>query len=392
MLTLSFDDLKLHQDDWGLKERYFANQNYMVQEGRYRYVYEAMLIETVSAQLEYHHINPKDLKNSIIDSKCYVTRVLHLSEWGLDPTKSRTLLENILGFSASIRILSKDPVSPLSSTIDVCKAITANGIWDFHLVDRIVCYKKILTDFVPTVGEVSLAEALPFMKAAGGAPVNVVVGISILGWERLAAEKAMAATAKNDKDVFMICVAYTSTDEIVHAVQESYNEKKDDIRHHEIDKELPIKLADLEKHMYMAVAPDLNILVRTSDCMVWAGLEYGYFQLYNYGCALVKSGACSISVELRRTKWVHCSAIRGGSAPEVEIGTALLNTSSKYGAIDASSKVFDKMLQESIVSRSAMIAAYGMYVSVQNALVLLTEMKLQVLMPNAVTILSVIQM
>ncbi|KAF6148252.1 hypothetical protein GIB67_012027 [Kingdonia uniflora] len=31
--------------------------------------------------------------------------------------------------------------------------------------------------------------------------------------------------------------------------------RKDDIRHHEIDEEFPIKLADLEKHMYMAVDP-----------------------------------------------------------------------------------------------------------------------------------------
>ncbi|KAF6152607.1 hypothetical protein GIB67_013054 [Kingdonia uniflora] len=98
MLTLSFDDLKLHQDAWSLKERYFANQNYMAQEGHYRYVYEAMLIETTFVQLEHHHINPKDLKSLITHSKCYVTRVLHLSEWGLDLTKSRTLSENILVF------------------------------------------------------------------------------------------------------------------------------------------------------------------------------------------------------------------------------------------------------------------------------------------------------
>ncbi|KAF6135405.1 hypothetical protein GIB67_027279 [Kingdonia uniflora] len=69
----------------------------------------------------------------------------------------------------------------VGNDLGVCKAITANGIWDFHLVDRIVCYGEILTDFVPTVGGVSLAEALGFMKAASGASVNVVVGISILG-------------------------------------------------------------------------------------------------------------------------------------------------------------------------------------------------------------------
>ncbi|KAF6166754.1 hypothetical protein GIB67_005630, partial [Kingdonia uniflora] len=55
-----------------------------------------------------------------------------------------------------------------------------NGIQDFHLVDRIVCYGEMLTDFVPTVGRVSLAEALAFRKAAGDVPEDIVVGISRL--------------------------------------------------------------------------------------------------------------------------------------------------------------------------------------------------------------------
>ncbi|KAK7853459.1 dehydrodolichyl diphosphate synthase 6 [Quercus suber] len=46
---------------------------------------------------------------------------------------------------------------------------------------------------------------------------------------RVAAEKAMAATAKNTKTVLLICVAYTSYDEIVHAVQESCKEKRNEI-------------------------------------------------------------------------------------------------------------------------------------------------------------------
>ncbi|KAF6146209.1 hypothetical protein GIB67_011681 [Kingdonia uniflora] len=160
----------------------------------------------------------------------------------------------------------------------------------------------------------------------------------------------MAATAKNDKVVLMICMAYTSTDEIVHAVQKSYSEKKGDIRHHEIDKELPIKLVDLEKHIYMVVAPDPDILVRTFgetrlsnflfwqtrfclcqlyspnalwldislrhleikaiDCMVWAGLEYGYFQLYNYGCALVKSVLQTLPSYLIQFTINDCVAVR----------------------------------------------------------------------------------
>ncbi|KAL4645705.1 hypothetical protein ACB092_02G254100 [Castanea dentata] len=46
---------------------------------------------------------------------------------------------------------------------------------------------------------------------------------------RVAAEKAMAATAKNTKTVLLICVAYTSYDEIVHAVQESCKDKRNEI-------------------------------------------------------------------------------------------------------------------------------------------------------------------
>jgi len=46
---------------------------------------------------------------------------------------------------------------------------------------------------------------------------------------RLAAERAMMATAKNSKAVLSICVAYTSTNEIVHAVQKSCEEKWEEI-------------------------------------------------------------------------------------------------------------------------------------------------------------------
>ncbi|GFP92984.1 dehydrodolichyl diphosphate synthase 6 [Phtheirospermum japonicum] len=74
---------------------------------------------------------------------------------------------------------------------------------------------------------------------------------------RIAAEKAMRATANNNQSILLICVAYASTDEIVHATQECCEDKW---AHEEGD----IKLADVERHMYMGVAPDVDILVRTS--------------------------------------------------------------------------------------------------------------------------------
>lgn len=97
---------------------------------------------------------------------------------------------------------------------------------------------------------------------------------------RSAAERAMAATANNSRGVLSICIAYTSTDEIVHAVQESCEEKLDEISsmnaskagygltkvggNEEDEREKIVKLTDIEKHMYMAVAPDPDVLIRTS--------------------------------------------------------------------------------------------------------------------------------
>ncbi|KAF3440870.1 hypothetical protein FNV43_RR19156 [Rhamnella rubrinervis] len=163
---------------------------------------------------------------------------------------------------------------------------------------------------------------------------------------RVAAEKAMQASANNTKAVLLICVAYTSCDEIVHAVEESCKAKRIEIQAlvpgnisngviegieedkkingsviHDVQeswkdglygseavdtngicnegitdvihgsqedkqdviaattyedlvgglegsdkqRKIPtIKLVDIEKHMYMAVAPDPDILIRSS--------------------------------------------------------------------------------------------------------------------------------
>ncbi|KRH31659.1 hypothetical protein GLYMA_10G003300v4 [Glycine max] len=155
---------------------------------------------------------------------------------------------------------------------------------------------------------------------------------------RVALEKAMRVTAHNNQRVLLICVAYTSRHEIVHAVQEFLSKEakltndafaridlglkgngfdllfqdsckdylnatkacssvpnrvegageKDGMLEHTVEKhsgnnseaeitscnemvemteegEVPfVKLVDIEKNMYMAVAPDPDILIRTS--------------------------------------------------------------------------------------------------------------------------------
>lgn len=108
---------------------------------------------------------------------------------------------------------------------------------------------------------------------------------------RIAAEKAMNATATNDKVVLVVAVAYTSTDEIAHASGESCLEKvmkvqnganhkdlvemgevegkvymngDDEKKSSNLDGKHVIKLGDVERSMYMAIAPDPDILIRSS--------------------------------------------------------------------------------------------------------------------------------
>ncbi|XP_057791744.1 dehydrodolichyl diphosphate synthase CPT3-like isoform X1 [Salvia miltiorrhiza] len=82
---------------------------------------------------------------------------------------------------------------------------------------------------------------------------------------RLAAERAINATAHNSRAVLAICIAYTSTDEIAHSVEETCKEKWDELGGNATDSKEPlIDVADVEKHMYMAVAPDPDIIIRSS--------------------------------------------------------------------------------------------------------------------------------
>ncbi|KAK8367805.1 hypothetical protein V6Z11_A02G206300 [Gossypium hirsutum] len=97
---------------------------------------------------------------------------------------------------------------------------------------------------------------------------------------RVAAEKVMKVTSNNSKAMLFVCVAYTASNEIVHAVEGSCKEKGKEFRLCNLNNEAMddvkegekingmedpvIKLVDIEKHMYMAVAPDPDMLIRSS--------------------------------------------------------------------------------------------------------------------------------
>nr|CAD1825837.1 unnamed protein product [Ananas comosus var. bracteatus] len=96
---------------------------------------------------------------------------------------------------------------------------------------------------------------------------------------RLAAMKAMTATAKNTGPVLSICVAYTSTNEIMHAVEKAWEEKRKEIE----QMDSAISVGDLERHLYTANCPDPDIVIRTSgetrlsNFLLWQS-DYGHLQ------------------------------------------------------------------------------------------------------------------
>ncbi|XWS47842.1 hypothetical protein CRYUN_Cryun13aG0019800 [Craigia yunnanensis] len=91
----------------------------------------------------------------------------------------------------------------------------------------------------------------------------------------------MEVNADYSNSVLTICIVYTSTEEILQAIQKSREEKR--IGHvqeiysddHGGDQNLIIKLVDLEKHMYVAIAPDPDFVIRTggekrlSNFLLW---------------------------------------------------------------------------------------------------------------------------
>ncbi|CAA0823522.1 Dehydrodolichyl diphosphate synthase 6 [Striga hermonthica] len=81
---------------------------------------------------------------------------------------------------------------------------------------------------------------------------------------RSAAERAMRATMQNSRAVLSICLAYTSTDEIMRAVEKTCSERKRAVLISGDEGECCVDVADVDRAMYMAVAPDPDVLVRTS--------------------------------------------------------------------------------------------------------------------------------
>ncbi|TMW94572.1 hypothetical protein EJD97_010067 [Solanum chilense] len=133
---------------------------------------------------------------------------------------------------------------------------------------------------------------------------------------RLAAERAMVKTSGNSKAILSICVAYTSTDEIVHSVQESCEEKWDEIRKLDVNNdgsnlirleenvkdknEHRIGVTNVDRHMYMSVCPDPDIIIRTSGAT-----RLSNFLLWQSShCLLYSPAVLWPEIGLRHLIWV----------------------------------------------------------------------------------------
>ncbi|KAJ0241911.1 Dehydrodolichyl diphosphate synthase 6 [Hirschfeldia incana] len=105
-----------------------------------------------------------------------------------------------------------------------------------------------------------------------GIRVYFIGNLGLLSDEvRAAAEEVMKATAENSRVVLLVCVAYNSTDEIVQAVKRSCVNKSckqlscvsSEVEDTDRDIER-IQLVDIEENMQMSVAPEPDILIRSS--------------------------------------------------------------------------------------------------------------------------------
>ncbi|CAH8330156.1 unnamed protein product [Eruca vesicaria subsp. sativa] len=110
---------------------------------------------------------------------------------------------------------------------------------------------------------------------------------------RAAAEEVMKATAENSRVVLLVCVAYNSTDEILQAVKRSCADK-------DVERERErVRLVDIEENMQMSVAPEPDILIRSSG-----ETRLSNFLLWQTGhCQLFSPDALWPEIGLRHLVW-----------------------------------------------------------------------------------------
>ncbi|CAH8306086.1 unnamed protein product [Eruca vesicaria subsp. sativa] len=101
--------------------------------------------------------------------------------------------------------------------------------------------------------------------------------------------------------------------------------------------------------------------------------------------------ACSVSADLRKSRWAHGIAIRRGLATtDISVDTSIADAYAKCGAIEMARRTFDSVPRKNVVSWTVIISAYAINGLPEKALASFEEMKREGCTPNAVTYLAVL--
>ncbi|XP_010423189.2 PREDICTED: pentatricopeptide repeat-containing protein At2g17210-like [Camelina sativa] len=99
--------------------------------------------------------------------------------------------------------------------------------------------------------------------------------------------------------------------------------------------------------------------------------------------------ACSVSADLRKSKWGHGIAIRRGLAiSDISVDTSIVDAYAKCGAIEMARRAFDQIPSKNVVSWTVIILAFAINGLPDKALASFEEMKQKGYIPNAVTYLA----
>ncbi|KAF5184276.1 Pentatricopeptide repeat-containing protein [Thalictrum thalictroides] len=100
--------------------------------------------------------------------------------------------------------------------------------------------------------------------------------------------------------------------------------------------------------------------------------------------------SCSHLGYLEKGKCFHHKLIINGLEKDSYVDTALTDMYAKCGDLPTAQRVFDTMLERSVVAWSAMIAGYGIHGCLDNAISLFTQMVGLGIRPNDITFMSIL--
>jgi pentatricopeptide repeat protein len=100
--------------------------------------------------------------------------------------------------------------------------------------------------------------------------------------------------------------------------------------------------------------------------------------------------ACASLGALEQGMEIHEEIVKSGFQSDVFVESALVDMYAKCGSIEKARNLFDKMSERNVVSWTAMIAGYSAHGCVEEALELFEQMQRSGLIPNHVTLVSVL--